>query len=93
VKWLLILVVFEKVLGKRFMKVRILAKRKRAKERVRSHGEIMELVDPMILGLTGGNEGSGRFLVRSLGKSWRGENWLGWFDLNEATFQRMDGDL
>jgi hypothetical protein len=59
-------------------KVRVLAKSQRAKSRIREHGELMWLEQ----------EKDEKFLVRSLNKTWRGEEWLGWFELKtDATFE------
>jgi hypothetical protein len=62
------------------MKVRVIPKSKRAEERVKAHGQVMLL--EQIKG--------DKFLVKSLNKTWRGEEWLGWFDTNtEASFKEV----
>jgi hypothetical protein len=51
------------------MRVKIVPKSKRAKERIQVHGAVMVLVD----------DKTTAFLVESEGDTWRGEKWKGWF--------------
>jgi hypothetical protein len=65
---------------KNVSKIKIIAKSKRAKERILAHGEVMLLEQ----------EKDEMFLVRSLKKTWRNEEWLDWFNLKtEATFKKV----
>lgn len=66
------------------MKVQIIPRSKRAKDRISAHGKIMEFIR---------QEPNGRFLVESLGDTWCGEKWSGWFYLEEATFKPLEEDL
>lgn len=51
---------------------------KRAKDRVKQHGEKMLLQ----------SDYGSSFCVRSLGNTWRGETWTGWFNKNvEANYE------
>jgi hypothetical protein len=63
------------------MKVRILPKSKRAKDRVQQHGSVMNFVK------TSGD----KFLVESLEGTFRkGEKWTGWFDMEtEAGYKEI----
>lgn len=47
---------------------------KRGKERIKSHGDTFILKE----------QGLECILVESLNLTWRGEKWLGWFDLMEG---------
>ena len=63
-------------------KVEIIPKCKRAKERVRMHGNIMHLLH---------QEFDGKFLVESIENSYNGrEKWMGWFTRQEAEFKRLE---
>jgi hypothetical protein len=61
-------------------KVKILPKSQRAKNRVREHGEVMLLrrLHP-----------NDRFLVESLGNTWNGTTWAGWFRFEEASYEEV----
>jgi hypothetical protein len=61
-------------------KIRIIPHLKRAKARVKEHGETMLLLVEL----------SDRFLVGSIGNTWRGEQWKGWFLDVEASFEVID---
>ena len=70
------------------MKVRILPKSKRAKNRVHEHGEIMNLMQETT------RNGSNMILVSSIEKTWSlrvgvKQHWMGWFDNNEATWEHI----
>ncbi len=54
----------------------------RAKNRVREHGADMKLVRE------GSFQGRPAILVESLGNTWRGEKWLGWFTSDEVDHSR-----
>ena len=56
--------------------VKITPKTKRAKQRVKSHGEIMILIKVK----------PDSFLVESLSKTYRNTTWAGWFTNNEADY-------
>jgi len=59
-------------------KVKILPKSKRASDRITQHGEVMMKED----------EKGDMFFVRSLNKTFRGEEWAGWFNQKtEAGFK------
>ena len=63
------------------MNVRIIPLNMRAKNRIKEHGEIMEL-----LGST-----SVAFSVKSLNKTWNNDHWIGWFILDsEARFENVE---
>lgn len=63
------------------MKVEIIPKSKRAKDRVSSHGKIMKLCD----------EHPTKFLVQSLGQTDKdGTHWLGWFLKWEADYKKVE---
>ena len=67
-------------------KVKIIPIAQRAKNRVREHGEVMEL-------LTEATYQSQRaILVKSLGLTWRNQRWLGWIDREEADWEVLDED-
>lgn len=59
-------------------KVRIIPKSQRAQNRINEHGEIMILLIP-----------GQKFLVESVGNTWQGSRWLGWFTNDEAEFERI----
>ena len=63
-------------------RVKIIPTSKRAKDRVNSHGEIMELIR------VGTYNNIPAILVRSLDKTSFGHaEWLGWFTLNEMNYE------
>ena len=60
------------------IKVKITPKTKRAKDRVNSHGEVMELLQDL----------GHKFSVKSIGTTFAGnEHWMGWFTKQEAEFK------
>lgn len=52
---------------------------KRGKDRINQHGDIFELLEK------GSNNGGqlNHILVESLNKTWCGEKWMGWFELEK----------
>ena len=65
-------------------KVKIIAKNKRAKERVKQHGEIMTLERQDKY------KGEKAILVESLGRTAKNNrHWFGWFTVGEADWQVM----
>ena len=62
------------------MRIEIVPKSKRAKDRIAQHGRIMELRE----------QEEGKFLVESLEATWSGMKWVGWFTEQEATFRKLD---
>lgn len=64
------------------MNIRIIPKCKRARERVKQHGEVMKLTQE------GNFHGQPAILVCSLEKTWGGEHfWRGWFTDKEADWR------
>jgi len=69
---------FSSLRGEMSLDVKIIPKTQRAKNRVREHGDVFELVKST------GDE----VLLQSKGKTWRSspnskpEHWLGWFDID-----------
>lgn len=61
------------------MRVEIVPKSKRAKERVAQHGSVMDLCE---------RQGD-KFLVQSLGETWAGMKWQGWFTEQEANYREI----
>lgn len=61
------------------MLIKIVPLKSRARNRVKEHGKLMQLIEFT----------NDKFLVQSLNKTWNGntEVWLGWFNIDEATFQ------
>lgn len=59
--------------------IKIIAISKRAKNRVREHGEIMQVLA----------KNSNRILVKSMNKTWNNntEHWLGWFHESDIANQ------
>lgn len=69
------------------MKVRITPKSQRAKNRVREHGEVMQLI----------REENGKTLFHSLNDTWRLSKdkmmpWGGWFSLEDASWEPIKED-
>lgn len=62
------------------MLVKVIPKSKRAKERIKQHGDTMILRQAL----------PGKVQVESLSNTWRGEKWGGWFTDDEATVQEID---
>lgn len=60
------------------MRVKIIPKRQRARNRIQEHGEIMEWVK---------FDSIGSILVKSIGYTYKGEKWLGWFLESEAGYE------
>lgn len=54
---------------------------KRAKDRVNQHGKIFRLKQKGNAPLLQGNDNS--ILVESLNDTWRGQKWLGWFEVDK----------
>jgi hypothetical protein len=63
------------------MLIKIIPTSKRAKERIRQHGETMELIKEDAF------RGEPAICVKSLDKTSRGYHWHGWFTNKEATFE------
>jgi len=63
------------------MRVKIIPKSIRARNRMKEHGEEMILV----------MEHPDAFMVRSIDKTYRGDHWMGWFQKDkEATYERVE---
>jgi hypothetical protein len=61
------------------MKVQLKPISERAKDRVNQHGDTFTLVtEPLSVDTGNPTE---EILVRSLGDTWKGETWLGWFSV------------
>jgi len=65
------------------MNVKIIPKVQRAKNRVNEHGEVMKLHNESKF------QGQPAILVESLGDTWRGEKWKGWFTADEIEFEKL----
>jgi len=65
------------------MFIKIKPKTQRAKNRVREHGDIMlaTVIEP------------DKICVTSLGETWHGETWSGWFTKLEADWEELKSDL
>ena len=63
-------------------KVKVIPRSKRADERVKQHGNIMELIQVK----------GDRFLVKSLERTMKGNDyWMGWFELEvDARFKALN---
>ena len=71
------------------IKVKIIPKSKRAKDRVASHGEIMEFCKESVYRTSKGNAAA--IYVKSLEKtSFGNEVWRGWFTFDEMDFERIE---
>ena len=69
------------------MKVKIIPKCRRAKNRINEHGDIMHVVQK------GVHEGIPAILVESLEKTWGGDDykqvWIGWITTKEADWKEV----
>jgi len=63
------------------MNITIHPKGTRAKNRIREHGAVMKLLREDLF------KGDPAILVESLGDTWRGETWMGWFTRDEANWR------
>jgi hypothetical protein len=62
-------------------KIKVIPRSKRAEERVKQHGNVMELMQVK----------GDRFLVKSIGKTMKGDDhWIGWFQLeSDARYKEI----
>ena len=65
------------------MKIKIIPKCQRARNRIREHGEIMTLLGEGMF------RSQSAILVESLDKTWSGEKWGGWFTSEEVSFEKI----
>lgn len=61
------------------MNIKLKGISKRGKERIKEHGDEFVLKQAMPNSSSKGNE----ILVESLDNTWRGEKWLGWFEVGK----------